>query len=232
MLSNTSRIPMTAVGAGTSRHRKAAAHIVATRPMAPHASTSVMWPCSTALSDHDLAQARAEHGPGVTADRLARTGAQRRADALTEMARRSAAMPPDARARPPLISILCGYETFAGRVCETDDGVVLTPDQVRTLLDETDIERIVFDLPSRVIDVTTAAASSPAASAAPSRSATASAPTPPAATSPASQCHIDHKHPYARGGPTTQANGRLRCPPHDPSNTDDNDEDDDQRGPP
>ncbi|MGH9187347.1 MAG: HNH endonuclease signature motif containing protein [Acidimicrobiales bacterium] len=31
---------------------------------------------------------------------------------------------------------------------------------------------------------------------------------------PAHQCHIDHIDPYAHGGQTTQANGRLLCPLH------------------
>jgi hypothetical protein len=29
---------------------------------------------------------------------------------------------------------------------------------------------------------------------------------------PADDCDVDHVIPYADGGPTTQENGRLRCP--------------------
>ncbi|MCU1499763.1 MAG: endonuclease [Acidimicrobiales bacterium] len=101
----------------------------------------------------DWAAARAEHGLDARPHHLARTTAQRMADALELMARRSAAMVPDARPARPLITVLVGYETFKGRVCELADGTVLTPGQVASLLTEADIERIVFDTPSRVIDV-------------------------------------------------------------------------------
>ncbi len=56
-------------------------------------------------------------------------------------------------ARRPLITVLVGYETFAGSICELADGTVIPPSSVLTLLDEADIERIVFDGPSRVIDL-------------------------------------------------------------------------------
>ena len=54
--------------------------------------------------------------PAVWAD-LRRTPAQRRADALVEMARRSAALREQARPAEPLFTVLVGYETFAGRIC-------------------------------------------------------------------------------------------------------------------
>jgi len=95
------------------------------------------------------------HGLHATADHLPRTTAQRHADAVVEMARRSAAMPPDAHPARPLISVLVGYETFKGRVCELANGTVLTPGHIARLLHEADIERIIFDTPSRVSDVGT-----------------------------------------------------------------------------
>ena len=39
-----------------------------------------------------------------------------------EMARRSQAMPADARLPGPLFTVLAGYQTFAGRICELADG--------------------------------------------------------------------------------------------------------------
>ncbi len=33
---------------------------------------------------------------------------------------------------------------------------------------------------------------------------------------PAEDCEVDHVIRYADGGPTTQENGRLRCPAHHP----------------
>lgn len=53
------------------------------------------------------------------------TPAQRRADALVEMARRAAAG--DGRTSRPLFTVLVGYETLAGRVCELAGGTVVTP---------------------------------------------------------------------------------------------------------
>src|SRR3954469_24100939 len=72
--------------------------------------------------EHDLFQAdwkeaRAEFGEDCGADKLARTATQRRADALIEMARRSAACPTGARRTRPLLSVLVGYETFKGFLC-------------------------------------------------------------------------------------------------------------------
>ena len=70
------------------------------------------------LFEADWAEARARVGDGVGLADLARTPAQRRADAMVEMARRSAAMPAGARLPEPLFSVLVGWETFAGRICE------------------------------------------------------------------------------------------------------------------
>jgi hypothetical protein len=49
---------------------------------------------------------------------ITRNPAQRRADALVEMATRSASTPPGARRPRPLYTILVGFETFAGRICQ------------------------------------------------------------------------------------------------------------------
>jgi hypothetical protein len=77
----------------------------------------------------DWADARAEHGENARPDQLIRTAGQRRADALVEMAQRSAAMTSDHRPARPLVSVLIGMESFVGRVCELADG---TPDHPRT----------------------------------------------------------------------------------------------------
>src|SRR5947208_11400556 len=75
----------------------------------------------------DWAQAKARVGEGVSGADLARTPAQRRADALVEMARRAGSVPAGARMPEPLFSVLVGYETFAGRICELADGTVVAP---------------------------------------------------------------------------------------------------------
>ena len=65
--------------------------------------------------------------------------------------------PPPCRPTPSapgcLLTVLVGYETLHGRVCELSNGTVLTPGEVLPLLCEADIERAVFDSESRVIDL-------------------------------------------------------------------------------
>src|SRR5207302_5577196 len=102
--------------------------------------------------DADLALAKAEAGESPLYE-MPRSAAQRRAAAVVEMARRSGAMPADARKPEPLFSVFVGYETFAGRICELANGMVVTPGSLVPYLSEAWLERIVFDTPSRVMDV-------------------------------------------------------------------------------
>ena len=87
-----------------------------------------------------------------TTAHLARTPRQRRHDALVEMALRASAAPPDARRPRPLLTILAGYHAFKD-ICELGDGSLVSPATVAQLLDDAVIERIVFDGPSRVLDL-------------------------------------------------------------------------------
>lgn len=165
------------------------------------------------LFEADWAEARAEHGPDATAHQLRRTAPQRRADALVEMARRSAARPEAATDARPLIAVLVGLETFTGRICELADGTVLTLGQVVPLLSSADVERVVFDSPSRVIDVGRRArfftGALRRAIEVRDRHCTF-----PGCTVPAHRCQVDHIVEWADGGPTVQENGRLLCPAH------------------
>lgn len=161
----------------------------------------------------DWAEARGRVGDAVATAHLCRTTAQRRADALVEMARRSAAAPAGARPPAPLFTVLVGYETFAGRVCELADGTVVTPGSLVPWLDRAVVERVVFDGPSRVVDVGVrrrlfAGATRRAVEV---RDRECYHPT---CHLPAERCEIDHVRPYAAGGPTTQANGRPACGYH------------------
>ncbi|HEV3364067.1 MAG TPA: hypothetical protein VG795_07985, partial [Acidimicrobiia bacterium] len=101
------------------------------------------------LFDAEWAAAREQLGEGVTAADLDRTPAQRRADALVEMARRAGAVPGGARMPEPLFSVLVGYETFAGRICELADATVVSPGSLLAWLTEACVERVVFDGPDR-----------------------------------------------------------------------------------
>jgi hypothetical protein len=169
----------------------------------------------TAMFRSDLDELREQHGEGASLDLLARTPRQRRADAMVEMARRSAAMPAGARKPRPLVSVLVGRETFAGPVLETLNRTVLAPFDVARLLTEADLERIVFDGPSRVVDVgvTRRFFSGATRRAVEVRDREC---THPYCDEPADRCDVDHTIPHSRGGPTAQANGRLRCGPHNP----------------
>jgi hypothetical protein len=99
------------------------------------------------LFDADWADAKAQHGADARPEHLARTPAQRRADALVEMARRASAMPKDARMPVPLLVIHVGYETFHGRLCELDNGTVIPAGQLLPVMSGAEFERVVWDAP-------------------------------------------------------------------------------------
>ena len=166
-----------------------------------------------AMFEADWAAARAEHGDDARAEHLARTSLQRRADALVEMASRSTAMAPGSVPARPLFTLLLGYETFAGRVCELAKGTVVTTGQAASWLTEADIERVVFASPSRVIDVGrhTRLFTGGLRRAIEIRDRHC---TEAGCRVPADQCQVDHIVEYGDGGPTTQDNGRLLCPGH------------------
>jgi hypothetical protein len=140
--------------------------------------------------------------------------AQRRADALVEMAIRAATAPAGGRRPRPLFTVLVDYPTMTGRVCELFNGTVITPGTLARWLSEADVERVVFDGPSRVIDVGVRSrfftgATRRAVEVRDRRC------TWPGCDAPAQRCDVDHIVDYTdHGGETTQANGTLRCPYH------------------
>jgi hypothetical protein len=162
-------------------------------------------PVSGAAVDTALRQVMSEPDDGVTP-------AQRRADALVELAHRATSTPAGSRRPAPLVSVLVGYETFAGRVCELADGTVIAPRDVAALLDEAVIERAVFDGPGRVIEIGEQRRFVGALRRAIEvRDRTC---THDWCDTPAARCDVDHVLPWAWRGPTTQDNGRLLCPFH------------------
>ena len=78
--------------------------------------------------------------------------AQRRHDALVEMATRALTAPADGKRPAPLVTVMVDFDTLAGRVCELAAGTVIAPGAVAELLghDETLIQRVVADGPNRV----------------------------------------------------------------------------------
>ncbi|MEX2292956.1 MAG: DUF222 domain-containing protein [Acidimicrobiales bacterium] len=162
------------------------------------------------LFDADWAAAKQRLGRDPMIMELDRTPAQRRADALTEMATRARTAREGGRRPAPLFTVLVGYETFAGPLLETHNRTTITPGTAAGWLDEADIERIVFDSPSRVIDVGQRRRFVTGAlrRAIEVRDRTCFHPT---CNEVPHRPEIDHIHEYAKGGETTQINNRLGC---------------------
>ena len=165
------------------------------------------------LWEGDWADARTRLGERATMFDLARTPAQRRADALVEMATRARTAPVDGRRPAPLFTVLVGYETLAGRVCELADGTALTPGSLVPWLDEAYLERVVFDGPSRVIDVGRTRRLFTGADRRALEVRDRSRCYQPTCTA-TDGLQADHVEPWAAGGLTTTANGRLACGYH------------------
>jgi hypothetical protein len=161
----------------------------------------------------DMEAAKQIHGAATSVEHLGRTSAQRRADALVEMARRALAMPRHARKPLPLINVMVGYETFAGRTCELFNRLPVTPGQVASLLSEAEIERVVFDGPNRIIELGVRkrffTGGLRRVIEIRDRHCTA-----PGCDTPADECQADHIHPHAHGGRTEQGNGQNHCGHH------------------
>jgi hypothetical protein len=141
-----------------------------------------------------------------------RTGAQRRADALVEMATRSRTARPGGLRPRPLITVLVGDHTLS-RMCELANGTVITPGQVVPHLTDADIETILFDGPDRVISVSRRRRFTGALRRA-IEVRDRHCQHPSGCDEPADRCDADHVVPYGRGGLTSQDNGKLECWPH------------------
>lgn len=164
------------------------------------------------LFENDWAEIRSRYGDEANPSHLSRSHSQRRVDALVEMARRSRSTPAGSIRPRPLITVLVDYNTFTGRISELASGTVIAPGQVIPLLAEADIERIVFDGGSRVIDVGRKRLFSGALRRAIEvRDRICSHES---CDQSVSRCQVDHIQPYAHGGLTEQTNGRLVCGPH------------------
>ena len=161
------------------------------------------------LFEADCAVARERLGRTPRIDELARDGGQRRADALVEMATRSRSAPADGIRPAPLFSVLVGYETVHGRICELENGTVLAPSSLEPWMQSAYFERAIFSLGTRVdVSVRARLFTGGTRRAIELRDRIC---THPYCYEPAETCEADHIRPYADGGPTTQENGRLLC---------------------
>lgn len=159
------------------------------------------------------AKARLGEGATVTLADLARTPAQRRADALVEMARRAAAMPAAARKPAPLFSVLVDCRCEPQPLYELGSGTVVSARSLIPWLDDAEFERIVFDGANRVIDVGRRQRlfRGAARRAVQVRDRSCAHPY---CDEPAERCQIDHIRRWADGGTTDPTNGRPSCAFH------------------
>jgi hypothetical protein len=141
-------------------------------------------------------------------DELPRTPAQRRADAMVEMAKRASTVAEGGKAPKPLFTVLVGEQTFA-KVCELAGGTVITPGTLVPHLTSAQIERIVFDGPKRVIEVSAGRCFVGAMRRAVQVRDRECADE--YCEQPAEHCQIDHIDPAANGGPTSLDNARALC---------------------
>lgn len=161
----------------------------------------------------DWAAARDRVGDAVSVADLARTPAQRRADAMVEMARRAGAVPEGARLPEPLFTVFVDYETFHGRICQLAEGTVVTPGSLVRWSGEGWVERVVFDGPDRVknVGVRRRIFTGATRRAVEVRDRECFSEF---CDLPAEDCEIDHVRPWSAGGLTVEENGRPACGYH------------------
>lgn len=165
------------------------------------------------LFEAEWAEARERLGGAEpTVEHLERTSAQRRADALVEMAIRSRSAGTGDRRPAPLLSVFVGFETLYGRICELANGTVVSPGSLLRHLDGALVERAVFSPGPRVeVSETGRFFTGALRRAIVLRDRRC---THPLCDRPAEDCEVDHIVPFSEGGLTTEDNGRLLCPFH------------------
>ncbi|MDH3754640.1 MAG: HNH endonuclease [Acidimicrobiia bacterium] len=178
----------------------------------------------------DWEKARADHGDDACLAHLPRTPAQRRADALWQIFQDAASTSPDATAPAVVHNIVWSAETYEAMLsametdsspeleadthrCSTIDGVPLDPTEAVAASLGAHVRRVITDSAGTVIDLGRKA-----------RLFTGSARHAvllhadrciwPGCHRPASQCEVDHLHPYGQGGSTDPGNGAPLCGRH------------------
>ncbi len=161
------------------------------------------------LFDADWAAAKESLGREPRIGELARTSAQRRADALVEMAVRSKAAKETDRRPEPLFTILVGYEALYGRICRIEGGPIVSPGSLLPWLGRANFERIVFSPGTRIeCSPVTRFFAGATRRAIEVRD---QACTHDFCEEQGQRCQIDHIVPFTQGGATTQENGRVLC---------------------
>src|SRR4029453_1572122 len=93
---------------------------------------------------HDWADAKARLGREPRLHELGRTPGQRRADALVEMAVRSASTPPHAKRPRPLFTLVIGAERFF-HLSQLAPGRTTPPAAVTPWIDNADLQAMLFE---------------------------------------------------------------------------------------
>ncbi len=138
---------------------------------------------------------------------LPRTAAQRRLDALVEMAIRATANGDSANRPRPLVTVTIGDESFK-RLCELSDGTVVSPGELVPYVGDLDVNAILFDGPFYAIGGTSTRTFTGLL-----RRATEvrdrHCQHPAGDGDPINRCDVDHVVPKAAGGSTCQCNGHC-----------------------
>jgi hypothetical protein len=177
----------------------------------------------------DWSDATATHGT-ATIDLLPRTAAQRRADALVEMATRSASTLPDARRPEPLVVIVTDVATVEAAAahyanpltphpwptsgqCRLENGTTVTADEMFEQLLLGRFRKLLLDSKGGVVDYGRSQRlfRGDLREAIRIRDGTCVFP---GCELPARRCHTDHVRPWGDGGPTNGHNGRAYCGYH------------------
>jgi hypothetical protein len=127
------------------------------------------------------------------------------------MARRSATAPAAGKRPKPLLTVLVGEDAFRN-ILELADGTLISPATAADLLDEAVLETMLFDSPSRVLDLGHQRSFVGAARRAVEilhRTCTG-----PGCHIGSDDCEIDHILPWTHDGPTVPDNGEPKCRPH------------------
>jgi hypothetical protein len=165
------------------------------------------------LFDADSAEAKERLGREPRPDELARTSTQRRADAFIEMAVRSASARASEGRRPePLFSVVVDYPTLFGRICQLEQGPVVSPGSLLSWLSSANFERIIFAPGKRAeCSVTSRFFTGATRRAIQVRDLQCQHEF---CDLSADKCEMDHIVPYSWGGLTTQENGQVLCDYH------------------
>ncbi|MGQ0832189.1 MAG: DUF222 domain-containing protein [Microthrixaceae bacterium] len=179
-------------------------------PISGEIVDTTLRPIERELFEADWAAAKARLGRDPMITELDRTPAQRRADALVEMAIRARTAPVGGRRPAPLFTVVVGLDTLTGPILELFNRTPITPGTAARHLTEADVERIVFDSPSRVIDVGVRRRFFTGAlrRAIEVRDRTCFHPS---CDEVPERLQIDHIHDASKGGETTQVNAQGGC---------------------